>query len=255
MSAWAGRCPPATRLHPERFERLHLNGPRPPGPGPAAGPATPAWGPSLAYLGVALGTVAGGLAWWWASSAAPAPPPVLAAGAPLAEPAVRLQPAPPAAPLQAAAASGPVAAAAPQVQRQREPGGDLTPDITDHINQGEQPSMAEVIQRLHQAGVHTGLGAFSPPGTKPPLLGLAVPEDFVLPPGYVRHHQATDDGQRIEAILMFAPGLQLLDAAQQPIAMPADRVVPPELAPPGLPIRRIVVPAPTAPAAPGRPAR
>jgi hypothetical protein len=59
--------------------------------------------------------------------------------------------------------------------------------------------------RLHQAGVRTGLGAFNPPGTRPPLIGLAVPEDFALPPGYLRHHQATDDGQRIEAILMFDP--------------------------------------------------
>jgi hypothetical protein len=104
--------------------------------------------------------------------------------------------------------------------------------------------MPEVIQRLHQAGVHTGLGAFSPPGTRPPLVGLAVPEDFPLPKGYVRHHQATDDGQRIEAVLMFAPDFQLFDAAGKPVALPKDRVVPPELAPPGLPNRRIVIPAP-----------
>ena len=97
--------------------------------------------------------------------------------------------------------------------------------------------MPEVIERLQRAGVYTGLGAFSPPGTRPPLMGLAVPEDFVLPPGMVRHHQATDDGQRIEAILMFAPNVQFA-------GMPLNRVVPPELAPPGLPIRRIVVPAP-----------
>ena len=38
---------------------------------------------------------------------------------------------------------------------------------------------------------------------------------------------------------------QAFDANHTPIAMPANRVVPPELAPPGLPIRRIVVPAPT----------
>ena len=78
--------------------------------------------------------------------------------------------------------------------------------------------MGEVIDRLHQAGVHGGLGAFSPPGTRPPLVGLAVPEDFVLPQGYVRHYQATDDGQRIEPILMFSPDRPALDAAG-----PADR--------------------------------
>jgi len=104
--------------------------------------------------------------------------------------------------------------------------------------------MAEVIQRLHAAGVHTGLGAFQPPGTRPPLVGLAVPEDFALPDGYVRHHQATDDGQRIEAILMFAPDRQFVDAQGRVITVPPDRVVPPEWAPPGLPLRRIVVPPP-----------
>ncbi len=104
--------------------------------------------------------------------------------------------------------------------------------------------MNEVIARLHAAGVHTGLGAFNPPGTRPPMIGLAVPEDFPLPPGYVRHYQATDDGQRIEPILMFAPDYQARTPDGQPVAMPPDRVVPPELAPPGLPIRRITVPAP-----------
>ena len=75
------------------------------------------------------------------------------------------------------------------------------------------------------------------------MLGLAVPEDYALPPGYVRHHQATDDGQRIEAILMFAPDHPLLEGQKLPAA---SRVVPPELAPPGLPIRRIELPAPLA---------
>jgi hypothetical protein len=128
---------------------------------------------------------------------------------------------------------------------------DPTPDLKSYVVRGEKPSMAEVINRLHERGIHTGLGAFSPPGTKPPLVGLAVPESFALPEGYVRHHQATDDGQAIEAILMFAPGFQLLDAAGKPVNMPKDRVVPPELAPPGLPIRRITIPAPIEPATPG----
>jgi hypothetical protein len=79
------------------------------------------------------------------------------------------------------------------------------------------------------------------------LVGLAVAEDFPLPKGYVRHHQSTDDGQKVEAILMFAPDFQMLDAAGKPVAMPDDRIVPPELAPPGLPIRHIVIPAPLDP--------
>ena len=82
-------------------------------------------------------------------------------------------------------------------------------------------------------------------------MGLAVPEGFPLPPGYVRHYQATDDGQRIEPILMFSPDYPLRDAAGRPIAIPKDRVVPPELAPPGMPIRRITIPAPVEQEGPG----
>ena len=104
--------------------------------------------------------------------------------------------------------------------------------------------MNEVIERLHKEGIHTGLGAFNPPGTRPPKIGLAVPEGYPLPEGYVRHYQATDDGQRIEPILMFAPDKQIFDANNKPIEIPADRVVPPELAPPGFPIRRIEIPPP-----------
>ncbi|HEU4844694.1 MAG TPA: hypothetical protein VFT05_10555 [Burkholderiaceae bacterium] len=131
----------------------------------------------------------------------------------------------------------------------RDPEGDAdpTPDLRSYLARGENPTMREVIERLHQRGIYTGLGAFSPPGTSPPLVGLAVPEDFVLPKGYVRHHQSTDDGQPIEAILMFAPDFQLYDANNHPIPMPDNRVVPPELAPPGLPRRQVVIPGPAAP--------
>jgi hypothetical protein len=154
-------------------------------------------------------------------------------------------------------APAPAAIAAPAAAHQaqaRAPEGDAdpTPDLSSYVARGDNPSMAEVIERLHQRGIYSGLGAFSPPGTSPPLVGLAVPEDFVLPKGYVRHHQTTDDGQRIEAILMFAPDFQLLDAHHHPIAMPANRVVPPELVPPGFPLRRIVIPPPTDPATSGR---
>jgi hypothetical protein len=128
------------------------------------------------------------------------------------------------------------------------PEGDADPtrDLRSYVMRGEKPTMNEVIKRLHEQGVHTGLGAFNPPGTSPPVVGLAVPKDFQLPPGYVRHHQFTDDGQAIEPVLMFAPGFQLYDAANRPIEMPTDRVVPPELAPPGLPLRRIAIPPPLA---------
>lgn len=156
------------------------------------------------------------------------------------------------APAPAPAAAVPPAVAHKAQVRAPETDADPTPDLSSYVARGENPSMSEVIERLHQRGIYSGLGAFSPPGTSPPLVGLAVPEDFVLPKGYVRHHQATDDGQRIEAILMFAPDFQLLDANNKPIDMPANRVVPPELAPPGLPNRRIVIPPPTDPAISGR---
>ncbi len=122
---------------------------------------------------------------------------------------------------------------------------DPTPDLSSYVARGAKPSMNEVIDRLHAAGVHTGLGAFNPPGTRPNLVGLAVPADFVLPEGYVRHHQATDDGQPVEAILMYAPDRQFFDANKRPIEIPKDRVVTKEFAPPGLPIRLIAIPPPT----------
>jgi hypothetical protein len=231
-----------------------------PDPTPAGPAGGTAWGPSLGLLAVAVGIVCGALAWWWTSSS-PAPAvaaaPASAAAAPM--PVATASPAPLSPVPVLATASAPAAAraasaapaATPAIPRNRDPNGDQTPDLSDYVNPGERPTMAHVIERLHQAGVHTGLGAFSPPGTRPPLLGIAVPEDFPLPEGYVRHHQATDDGQRIEAILMFAPDRQFFDAAGRPVAVPKDRVVPPELAPPGLPIRRVEIPPPIEPGRPG----
>lgn len=111
-------------------------------------------------------------------------------------------------------------------------------DLASYFRPGDPvPSTANLIKAMNEAGIRTGIAAFNPPGTSPPLEGLAVPADFPLPPGYVRHHQATDDGVPIEPILMFSPDLVLRDAQGRPIALPANGVVPPELAPPGLPLR------------------
>jgi hypothetical protein len=121
--------------------------------------------------------------------------------------------------------------------------GDDPNDLASYIGPGDpEPTGAEVIEALQEAGVRTGIGAFNPPGTSPPLVGLAVPDDFDLPDGYVRHHQVTDEGVPIEPILMFSPDFTLYDDRGRPVAMPADRVVPPSLAPPGLPLRRIQIP-------------
>ena len=116
-------------------------------------------------------------------------------------------------------------------------------DVASRISPGDPaPTMAEVIEALHGAGIHDGLGAFNPPGTSPPLQGLLVPVDFQLPEGYVRHHQVTDEGEPIEPILMFSPDFEFYDASGRPIQLPPDRVVPPEMAPPDMPIVQVQIP-------------
>lgn len=143
-----------------------------------------------------------------------------------------------------AAARSSVAAAPPPAGTTEWTSGDPS-DLASWFQPGDpEPTMREVIETLHEMGIRTGLAAFNPPGTSPPLLGLAVPPDFPLPPGYVRHHQVTDDGVPLEAILMFAPDVVLHDASGRVIPLPQDRVVPPEYAPPGLPLRRIELPTP-----------
>jgi hypothetical protein len=88
----------------------------------------------------------------------------------------------------------------------------------------------------------SGIALFPPPGTNPPKPGLIVPDDFELPPGYVRHHQVTDDGTPLPPILMFHPDFDWVDATGRKIELPADHVVPPELAPPGMPLQRLEIP-------------
>lgn len=209
------------------------------------------WGPSQGYLAVALGIAAAGLIIWWLPSSSDTD--VAADTAKSASLPAATSGALPAWPLQSAAGTSRGAPGTRAAPGARAEGVDPTPDLSHYVAPGEKPTMKEVIEGLHKAGIHTGLGAFSPPGTRPPKIGLAVPEDFVLPPGYVRHYQATDDGQRIEPILMFSPDRQSANAASGPNEneIPKDRVVPPDLAPPGLPIRNIVVPPPAEPGGTG----
>lgn len=122
------------------------------------------------------------------------------------------------------------------------PSGDPN-DIATYVSPTDpEPTAAEVIQALHDIGDHTGIGAFNPPGTSPALQGLAVPDDFILPAGYVRHHQVTDEGEPLEPILMFSPDVVFVDASGREVPIPESRVVPPEMAPPDLPIRVIAIP-------------
>ena len=108
--------------------------------------------------------------------------------------------------------------------------GDAVPadDATDDPDgEGDEPS---------------GIALFPPPGTDPPKPGIIVPDGFELPPGYVRHHQVTDDGTQLPPILMFHPDFEWVDAQGEPIALPEDHVVPPDLAPPGMPVEILDVP-------------
>lgn len=209
-------------------------------------PSTPpvagggAWRPSIAYLLVAVVIAGSGLAYWWMSDSSSATAESAAVPATAKTTGSGLS----AWPVLASVFTSQNPANAQDANAEPKADRDPTPDLSDFVPKGAKPTMNEVIERLHKEGIHTGLGAFNPPGTRPPKVGLAVPEDYPLPEGYVRHHQATDDGQRIEPILMFAPDKQIFDANNRPIEIPADRVVPPELAPPGFPIRRIEIPPP-----------
>jgi hypothetical protein len=104
------------------------------------------------------------------------------------------------------------------------------------------PRAEEPAFTLPPPGEKTGMALFPPPGTKPIKAGIVVPEGFELPEGYVRHFQTTDDGEMLEPVLLFHPDYEWLDEAGAPIALPADRVVPVELAPEGMPIRMLEPP-------------
>jgi len=101
----------------------------------------------------------------------------------------------------------------------------------------------EVPVSDNAGGEKSGLALFHP-GTKPIKRGLVVPEAFELPPGYMRHYQTMDDGRQLPAILMFHPDFKPTGADGQPVELPEHRVVPPELAPPGLPLAILEVPEP-----------
>lgn len=100
----------------------------------------------------------------------------------------------------------------------------------------------DVIPALIEAGERGGIAVFPLPGTKPIKRGIVVPEGFELPEGFVRHYQTTDGGQRLSAVLMFHPDYEFVDERGELVAVPEDRIVPPEMAPPGLPVQILEVP-------------
>ena len=103
----------------------------------------------------------------------------------------------------------------------------------------------DYIAALKESGETGGIAAFPPPGTRPPRAGVIVPDDYKLPEGFMRHYQSTDDGGQLAPILTLAPGYELVDQSGKPIPLAKDRIVPPELAPPDLPVRMLEVPSTT----------
>lgn len=159
-------------------------------------------------------------------------------------PVERLAPTPPVhASVESPAA--PVEHARPVRARRR----DTQPAVPDQL-----PSVdaKKLIETLTASGERTGIAVFGVPGTKPVKRGLVVPDDFPLPEGYVRHHQTTDDGRPLPAILMFHPDYEFVNERGERVPLPEDRVVPPEMAPAGLPIQILEVPEKTQ-GAPGVP--
>jgi hypothetical protein len=115
-----------------------------------------------------------------------------------------------------------------------EPARGTTPHVAS--KDAPRPSARGVLRALGYTG---GIAAYPPAGTEPLQPGLVVPDDFDLPDGYVRHRQVTDDGKQLPAILMFSPDYEFLDVEGRPMALPAGRIVPSELAPPGLALRML----------------
>jgi hypothetical protein len=100
---------------------------------------------------------------------------------------------------------------------------------------------ADAIVALREEGIHDGIAAFGIPGSHPPKAGIVVPEEFELPEGYVRHYQSTDDGEQLPAILMFHPDYEFVNEAGEVVKLPEDGVVRPEMAPPGIDTKQVLV--------------
>ncbi|WP_331119010.1 hypothetical protein [Archangium sp.] len=98
-----------------------------------------------------------------------------------------------------------------------------------------------MAQDAPPSGPAEGINLYRP-GTEKLKQGIIVPEDFELPPGYVRHYQSTDKGEGVKPILMFHPDYKPVDSSGKPVELPESLVVPPELAPAGMPIEILELP-------------
>jgi hypothetical protein len=126
----------------------------------------------------------------------------------------------------------------PEARPQGQPVAQQVPSTSPQPESQQEPA---VTQDTEPSGPAEGIGLYRP-GTKPLKQGIIVPENFELPPGYMRHYQTTDDGQMQKPILTFHPDYKPVDSNGQPIELPANRVVPPEMAPPGMPIDILELP-------------
>jgi hypothetical protein len=108
----------------------------------------------------------------------------------------------------------------------------------------EELHARDVIPALIASGEKGGIALFPLPGTDPIKTGIIVPEDFELPEGFVRHFQTDDDGKRLPPILTVHPDYDLVNERGEVVPLPDGRVVPPDLAPAGMPIRMLAVPRP-----------
>src|SRR5689334_22136671 len=107
----------------------------------------------------------------------------------------------------------------------------------DDAEEGAGEDDEEITVDQLPRGDGTGIDAFPRPGTKPIQRGLIVPDGYELPPGFVRHYQATDDGVQLAPILKFHPD-------HVPEGAGPDGVLPPERAPRDMPQRWLELPAP-----------
>jgi hypothetical protein len=135
----------------------------------------------------------------------------------------------------------PPAHPAPERSARPAPARDEAAPVDEPAPQREATSGGDEIG---DARTPSGIALFPPRGSDPVRVGLVVPDDFELPEGFVRHYQVTDDGQELPPILVVHPDYELLDAQGNPVPRPEGGVVPPELAPPGMPIETLVVPEP-----------
>lgn len=136
----------------------------------------------------------------------------------------------------------PAAAVAAQPDADDEPGrAELDPDTVEAYLAAAQAAAREAQA---QGKALEGIWAMPPHGTKPLLEGIVVPDDFELPPGYVRHYQSTDDGRPLPPILMYDPDRVMLDEDGQPVNDDTARVVPASEAPAGLPVELLEIPEP-----------